>query len=130
MSGWTPIHDAGEIVGEYVRRHLGGYRLVLLGLRMGSYWIGGPTTSMLYFLASARSVSASAPCRSSNIFSAPLASAVSTQPLRKRQGPFWRLLGASVSSVWKNPPEIGVAGHGKISGILAQGFVRKKECFY
>src|SRR6478672_3471967 len=37
------------------------------------YWIGGPTTSMLYFLASARSVSASAPCRSSNIFSAPLA---------------------------------------------------------
>jgi hypothetical protein len=62
MSGWTPIHDAGEIVGEYVRRHLGGYRLVLLGLRMGSYWIGGPTTSMLYFLASARSVSASAPC--------------------------------------------------------------------
>ena len=39
--------------------------------RRSAHWIGGPTTSWWYFLARARSVSASTPCRSSITFSNP-----------------------------------------------------------
>ena len=39
--------------------------------QIAAHWMGGPTTSKLYFSAIDRSVSPSAPCRSSNDFSNP-----------------------------------------------------------